>query len=58
MYTYYGPERDRSVGFLAQQDVVLTTYNVLSTEVEAKNGIMKVHCSAHPLLLRVASPSA
>ena len=42
VYTYHGGDRERNVGFLAQQDVVLTTYNVLSTEVEAKNGIMKV----------------
>jgi len=54
VYTYYGPDRDRGVGFLAQQDVVLTTYNVLSTEVEAKNGIMKVRFFSHPPLLRIA----
>ena len=52
MYTYYSPDRDRSVSFLSQQDVVLTTYNVLSTEVEAKNGIMKVQHSAQSLLPR------
>ena len=42
VYAYYGSERNRSVAFLSQQDIVLTTYNVLSTELEAKNGIMKV----------------
>ena len=46
VYTYYGGERNRSVSFLSQQDIVLTTYNVLSTELEAKNGIMKV-CAKH-----------
>jgi hypothetical protein len=45
VYTYYGSERNRSVAFLSQQDVVLTTYNVLSTELEAKNGIMKVRAN-------------
>ena len=45
VYTYYGGDRDRSVSFLSQQDVVLTTYNVLSTEADAKNGIMKARLS-------------
>ena len=42
MYTYHGAERTRSVKFLADQDVVLTTYNTLSSEVDAKTGILKV----------------
>lgn len=32
VYLYYGPERSRSVSFLSGQDVVLTTYNVLSLD--------------------------
>ncbi|CAL8300964.1 unnamed protein product [Boreogadus saida] len=32
VYLYYGPERNRSVSFLASQDVVLTTYNVLAAD--------------------------
>lgn len=32
VYLYYGAERNRSVSFLASQDVVLTTYNVLSSD--------------------------
>lgn len=32
VYLYYGPERNRSPKFLLSQDVVITTYNVLSTE--------------------------
>ncbi|XP_048844341.1 helicase-like transcription factor isoform X3 [Brienomyrus brachyistius] len=31
-YAYYGSERNRDPQFLAQQDVVLTTYNVLSAD--------------------------
>ncbi|XP_056091436.1 helicase-like transcription factor [Rhinichthys klamathensis goyatoka] len=32
VYLYYGPERSRSVSLLSGQDVVLTTYNVLSSD--------------------------
>lgn len=32
VYLYYGAERNRSVNLLAGQDVVLTTYNVLSSD--------------------------
>ncbi|XP_056446108.1 helicase-like transcription factor isoform X4 [Gadus chalcogrammus] len=32
VYLYYGPERNRSASFLASQDVVLTTYNVLAAD--------------------------
>ncbi|KAG5847356.1 hypothetical protein ANANG_G00125170 [Anguilla anguilla] len=36
VYLYYGAERNRQVKFLAQQDVVLTTYNVLSADYGGK----------------------
>ncbi|XP_061099803.1 helicase-like transcription factor isoform X1 [Conger conger] len=36
VYLYYGAERNRNVKFLAQQDVVLTTYNVLSADCAGK----------------------
>lgn len=32
VYLYYGPERNRSKPFLSSQDVVITTYNVLSAD--------------------------
>ncbi|XP_009296828.1 helicase-like transcription factor isoform X2 [Danio rerio] len=32
VYLYYGSERNRSVSLLSEQDVVLTTYNVLSSD--------------------------
>ncbi|KAJ8270339.1 hypothetical protein GJAV_G00113220 [Gymnothorax javanicus] len=36
VYLYYGAERNRQVKFLTQQDVVLTTYNVLSADYGGK----------------------
>lgn len=32
VYLYYGSERNRSKKFLSSQDVVITTYNVLSAD--------------------------
>lgn len=32
VYLYYGSERNRNKKFLSSQDVVITTYNVLSAE--------------------------
>lgn len=32
VYLYYGSERNRSKKFLSSQDVVITTYNVLSSD--------------------------
>ncbi|XP_037402325.1 helicase-like transcription factor isoform X1 [Pygocentrus nattereri] len=32
VYLYYGPDRRREVSFLSKQDVVLTTYSVLSSD--------------------------
>ncbi|MEQ2164678.1 hypothetical protein GOODEAATRI_009150 [Goodea atripinnis] len=36
IYLYYGSERNRNKTFLSSQDVVITTYNVLSTDFGAK----------------------
>ncbi|KAJ8357138.1 hypothetical protein SKAU_G00199320 [Synaphobranchus kaupii] len=36
VYLYYGAERNREVKFLTQQNVVLTTYNVLSADYGGK----------------------
>lgn len=32
VYLYYGSERNRNKAFLSSQDVVITTYNVLSAD--------------------------
>ncbi|XP_069008745.1 helicase-like transcription factor isoform X1 [Embiotoca jacksoni] len=37
VYLYYGAERNRSKKFLSSQDVVITTYNVLSTDFGNKS---------------------
>ncbi|MBN3326808.1 HLTF factor, partial [Atractosteus spatula] len=37
VYLYYGSDRSRDASFLAKQDVVLTTYNVLSVDYGNKN---------------------
>ncbi|XP_058471850.1 helicase-like transcription factor [Solea solea] len=37
VYLYYGAERNRSQKFLSSQDVVITTYNVLSTDFGNKS---------------------
>lgn len=37
IYLYYGSERNRSKTFLSSQDVVITTYNVLSTDFGNKS---------------------
>ncbi|XP_029937610.1 helicase-like transcription factor [Myripristis murdjan] len=37
LYLYYGSERNRSKKFLSSQDVVLTTYNVLSADFGNKS---------------------
>ncbi|KAJ3613480.1 hypothetical protein NHX12_019729 [Muraenolepis orangiensis] len=42
VYLYYGPERNRSTSFLASQDVVLTTYNVVSADHANKSPLHAV----------------
>lgn len=32
VYLYYGSDRNRSTKFLSSQDVVITTYNILSSD--------------------------
>lgn len=43
VYLYYGSERNRSQKFLSSQDVVLTTYNVLSTDFGNKSPLHKIN---------------
>uniref|UniRef100_A0AAV2JHR4 Helicase-like transcription factor n=1 Tax=Knipowitschia caucasica TaxID=637954 RepID=A0AAV2JHR4_KNICA len=43
MYLYYGAERNRSQKFLSSQDVVITTYNVLSTDFGNKSPLHKIN---------------
>ncbi|XP_077587001.1 helicase-like transcription factor isoform X1 [Stigmatopora nigra] len=42
VYMYHGPDRNRNTVFLSSQDVVLTTYNVLSADF-AKEGRSPLH---------------
>ena len=41
VYTFHGPERNRSVTFLQSQDVVITTYATLTQE-KGPHGLLKV----------------
>ena len=41
VYLYHGPERNRSPSFLAQQDLVLTTYSTLAAEDKGR-GLLAV----------------
>ncbi|KAK7904076.1 hypothetical protein WMY93_016683 [Mugilogobius chulae] len=43
VYLYYGSERNRSQKFLSSQDVVITTYNVLSTDFGNKSPLHKIN---------------
>uniref|UniRef100_A0A673C965 Helicase-like transcription factor n=1 Tax=Sphaeramia orbicularis TaxID=375764 RepID=A0A673C965_9TELE len=43
VYLYYGSERNRSKKFLSSQDVVITTYNVLSADFENKSPLHGIH---------------
>ena len=42
VYTYHGPERNSSVPFLEQHDIVITTYSNLTGERSMRNGLLKV----------------
>lgn len=43
VYLYYGAERNRSKAFLSSQDVVITTYNVLSADFGNKSPLHGIH---------------
>ncbi|XP_020774681.2 LOW QUALITY PROTEIN: helicase-like transcription factor [Boleophthalmus pectinirostris] len=43
VYLYYGSERNRSQKFLSSQDVVITTYNVLSTDFGNKSPLHQIN---------------
>lgn len=51
VYLYYGSERNRNQKFLSSQDVVITTYNVLSADfgvsVEAHLLVSQSHGTGH-----------
>ncbi len=49
VYTYHGPERNSSVPFLKQHDIVITTYSILTGERSMRNGLLKVMHHAIPL---------
>ncbi|KAF7657474.1 hypothetical protein LDENG_00026470 [Lucifuga dentata] len=42
MYLYYGSQRNRSKTFLSSQDVVITTYNVLSADFGNKSPLHRI----------------
>uniref|UniRef100_A0A1A7XCV1 Helicase-like transcription factor n=3 Tax=Iconisemion striatum TaxID=60296 RepID=A0A1A7XCV1_9TELE len=42
IYLYYGPDRNRNKKFLSSQDVVITTYNVLSTDSGNKSPLNEI----------------
>uniref|UniRef100_A0A1A8UL01 Helicase-like transcription factor n=1 Tax=Nothobranchius furzeri TaxID=105023 RepID=A0A1A8UL01_NOTFU len=42
IYLYYGPDRNRNKKFLSSQDVVITTYNVLSTDFANKGPLNEI----------------
>ncbi|XP_030574526.1 helicase-like transcription factor isoform X2 [Archocentrus centrarchus] len=42
VYLYYGSERNRSKKFLSSQDVVITTYNVLSSDFVNKSPLHEI----------------
>uniref|UniRef100_A0A3B1JKV9 Helicase like transcription factor n=1 Tax=Astyanax mexicanus TaxID=7994 RepID=A0A3B1JKV9_ASTMX len=42
LYLFYGPDRCRQASFLSEQDVVLTTYNVLTSEYGKNSVLQKV----------------
>lgn len=39
---YHGAERNRSRSFLAEQDVIITTYQTLAGELGCRSGLMHV----------------
>ncbi|KAF3845222.1 hypothetical protein F7725_008385 [Dissostichus mawsoni] len=43
VYLYYGPERNRNKNFLSSQDVVITTYNVLSADFGNKSPLHAIN---------------
>ncbi|MEQ2247035.1 hypothetical protein ILYODFUR_005157 [Ilyodon furcidens] len=43
IYLYYGSERNRNKTFLSSQDVVITTYNVLSTDFGNKGPLHRIN---------------
>ena len=49
VYTYHGQDRNSSVPFLEQHDIVITTYSILTGERSMRNGLLKVmhHTVSH-----------
>ena len=40
-YTYHGQQRDTRPAFLAEQDIVITTYSTLAQELNVRTGLLK-----------------
>ena len=47
VYIYHGPDRNSSVPFLEQHDIVTTTYSILTGERSMRSGLLKVRHAAH-----------
>lgn len=45
VYLYYGSDRNRSKQFLSSQDVVITTYNVLSSDFGVSEELANISVS-------------
>jgi len=46
-YTYHGQQRDMRPAFLAEQDIVITTYSTLAQELKSRTGLLKARPRPH-----------
>ena len=53
MYVYHGQDRDTRASFLAEQDIVVTTYSTLAADFKSRKGVLKAR--DHPLARSEAS---
>lgn len=53
MYVYHGQDRDTRPSFLAEQDIVVTTYSTLAQDLNSRTGLLKARGS---LLLKIYKP--
>ena len=47
MYVYHGQDRDMRPSFLAEQDIVVTTYSTLAADFKSRKGLLEAR--DHPL---------
>ena len=53
-YTYHGQQRDTRPAFLAEQDIVITTYSTLAQELKMRTGLLKARSSSPAALAEPA----